>query len=77
MGNAKCSCIFFKLKAVPVEGQTRTVDGKPCPHENKPKVTAKNRVILELSHTIDSHFKLPKSLIGTKSTAQVKIVGNT
>ena len=74
MGSRHCRS-FFKLKSVPVEGQTGAANDQPRPIENKPKVTANKRALMKMSQTKDTPFKLPKGLVGTKSTAQVEIEG--
>ena len=74
MGSRYCRR-SFKLKSAPVEGQTGAATDQPSPTESKPKVTAKKRALMKMSHTKDTPCKLPKGLVGTKSTAQVEIEG--
>lgn len=62
----------FKLKSGPVEGQTGTTMGQNSPAESQSKETTKKRALLT-SHMKNGCYKLPRGLIGTESTVQVKI----
>lgn len=74
MGEAKQLYSAFKLKPVPVMGQTGTAASHKRPGETKLRLIAKKQALLK-SHTQLNHFKLPKGLVGAKSTAQIKIEG--
>lgn len=73
MGNTEHLFLPFKLSSVPVAGRTRTETSQPSPTEPTPKV--KQRAILKQSHTRAQPFRLPKGLVGTKSTARVEVEG--
>lgn len=60
---------FIKLKTFPVVRQMGNATGQTHMTDKKPKVTAKKCVILTL-HAERGNFKLPKGLIGVKTTAQ-------
>lgn len=74
MGDTEHLSFSFKLSSVPVVGQTGTETSQPGPTESKPKV--KQRAMLKQSHTRAQPFKLPKGLVGTKSTARVEVEGS-
>lgn len=74
MGRTKQSQLTFKRLAVPVGGQTGTEESQQRPSD----VNGKNKaeVCANLKHSNMNHpFKLPKGLVGTKSTAKVNIKG--
>lgn len=63
-------CAIFKLNRVPVEGQTGTAEDRQCPTKQM-SVTCTNQ-----SHSTPTEItRLPKGLIGSKCTGQVKIAG--
>ncbi|CAJ1057667.1 unnamed protein product [Xyrichtys novacula] len=74
MGDTEHLVFSFKLSSVLVAGQTRTETGQPGPTEPNPKV--KQCAMLKQSHTRAQPFKLPKGLVGTKSTAWVGVAGS-
>lgn len=74
MGGTEHLFPSFKLSSVPVAGQTRTETSQPGPTESKPEI--KQRAMLKQSHTRGHPFKLPKGLVGTKSTSRVEVEGS-
>ena len=63
-------CSLFKLDRVPVEGQTGTAADRQRPTKQKPMACSNK------SHsTPNNATQLPKGLIGSKCTGQVKIAG--
>lgn len=75
MGKPTPKHTFVKLNSVPVVGQMGTATGQTRPADKKPKVTTKKGAMLTLNAE-RGNFKLPKGLIGAKTTAQVQIEGN-
>lgn len=75
MGTPAKEHTFIKLKTFPVVRQMGNATGQTHMTDKKPKVTAKKCVILTL-HAERGNFKLPKGLIGVKTTAQVQMEGN-
>lgn len=74
MGDAKQAQHSFKRVTVPVVGQTGTEGSQRRPSDVNRKGKVKACEILEHSNNSRS-FRLPKGLVGTKSTAQVIIKG--
>lgn len=75
MGKPTPKHTLVKLNSVPVVGQMGTATGQTRPADKKPKVTTKKGAMLTLNAE-RGNFKLPKGLIGAKTTAQVQIEGN-
>lgn len=74
MGRTKQSQLTFKRLAVPVGGQTGTEESQQRPSDVNGEDKAE--VCANLKHSSKNHpFKLPKGLVGTKSTAKVHIKG--
>lgn len=74
MGRTKQSQLTFKRLAVPVGGQTGTEESQQRPSYVNSKDEAE--VCANLKHSSKNHpFRLPKGLVGTKSTAKVNIEG--
>lgn len=75
MGKPTPKHTLVKLNSVPVVGQMGTATGQTRPEDKKPKLTTKKGAMLTLNAEC-GNFKLPKGLIGAKTTAQVQIEGN-
>lgn len=77
MGATESSQSPVKLRAIPVEGQTGTAEDPACPTGIKHNKGAKRPLLLKETSVQQRPRKVPKGLIGTKSTAQVKIEGKS